>query len=70
MAMRKLLTVEDIIKLGVGCRTTIWKMVKQGRMPSSVKIGTHASARIFWYEDEIEEWFNNLPRTRRKSLND
>ena len=66
--MRKLLRVEDLIKLGIGCRTTIWKMVKAGRMPSSVRIGSHSSARIYWYEDEIEEWFNNLPRTRRKSL--
>jgi len=34
-------------------RTTIWKMMREGRFPQSRKIGKMAAA---WLESEVEEW--------------
>ena len=34
-------------------RTTIWKMMQEGRFPKSHRIGKAAAA---WLESEVEEW--------------
>jgi prophage regulatory protein len=34
-------------------RTTIWKMMREGRFPQSRKIGKMAAA---WLESEVEDW--------------
>jgi prophage regulatory protein len=34
-------------------RTTIWRMMQEGRFPQSVKIGTMAAA---WLESDIMAW--------------
>jgi len=34
-------------------RTTIWKMMREGRFPQSRRIGKMAAA---WLESEVEEW--------------
>jgi prophage regulatory protein len=42
--------LRKLVPLG---RTTIWKMMKEGRFPQSYRIGKAATA---WLESEIEEW--------------
>jgi prophage regulatory protein len=37
-------------KLGIG-RTTVWRMVKEGRLPKPMKLGTKTSV---WLEADIE----------------
>jgi predicted DNA-binding transcriptional regulator AlpA len=37
----------------------VWKMMRAGTFPRSVKFG----ARIAWYESEIEAWLANLERS-------
>jgi prophage regulatory protein len=34
-------------------RTTIWRMMQEGRFPQSRRIGKAATA---WLESEVEEW--------------
>jgi len=34
-------------------RTTIWKMMREGRFPQSRRIGKMATA---WLENEVEDW--------------
>jgi prophage regulatory protein len=34
-------------------RTTIWKMMREGRFPQSRRIGKMAAA---WLESEVEDW--------------
>lgn len=42
--------LRKLIPLG---RTTIWKMMREGRFPQSRRIGKVATA---WLENEVEDW--------------
>ncbi len=42
--------LRKLIPLG---RTTIWRMMREGRFPQSRRIGKMAAA---WLESEVEEW--------------
>jgi prophage regulatory protein len=44
-------------------RTTIWKMMREGRFPQSRRIGKMATA---WLENEIEEWIKNRAGIREQ----
>ncbi|MGH9960645.1 MAG: helix-turn-helix transcriptional regulator [Pyrinomonadaceae bacterium] len=41
-------------------RTTIWRMMREGRFPQSRRIGKVAKA---WLEDEVEEWIKKCAIT-------
>jgi len=41
-------------------RTTIWRMMREGRFPQSRRIGKVATA---WLEEEIEEWIKKCAAT-------
>jgi prophage regulatory protein len=42
--------LRKLVPLG---RTTIWRMMREGRFPRSRRIGKAAAA---WLESEVEEW--------------
>ncbi len=42
--------LRQLIPLG---RTTIWRMMREGRFPQSRRIGKMAAA---WLESEVEDW--------------
>ncbi len=61
--------LRKLIPLG---RTTIWRMMREGRFPQSRRIGKMAAA---WLESEVEDWIKeraeasdhpNLVSMRRK----
>ena len=60
----KLLTIEDVIKLNIGKRTTIWKKVRDGHFPKPIKLGEASSSPVRWYQSDIEEYINNLGNNR------
>jgi prophage regulatory protein len=43
-------------------KSTIYERIKQGKFPTSVKLGAKAVA---WRSDEIEDWIESRPRTVR-----
>jgi len=43
--------------------TTIWNLMRQDRFPRSVIV---TNGRVGWFEHEILEWLQNLPRQRLK----
>lgn len=45
-------------------RTLIFKMVKEGRFPASVKAGTRAVA---WRRTDIEAWADSLPSNTKEA---
>jgi prophage regulatory protein len=53
--------LRKLIPLG---RTTIWKMMREGRFPQSRRIGKVATA---WLENEVEEWIKERAQDGRKS---
>jgi prophage regulatory protein len=59
----KLIRIKDVMDLTGLARSTIYKYMKQGEFPQSVKLGSRAVA---WVESEIEDW-NKDRITRRGS---
>jgi len=43
--------------------SSIWNLMRQGRFPRSVAV---TDGRVAWYEREIDEWIEALPRRRLK----
>ena len=60
----KLLTIEDVIELNLGKRTTLWKKVKTGEFPKPIKLGNSPSSPIRWKEEDILNYINNLGNNR------
>ena len=60
----KLLTIEDVIELNLGKRTTLWKKVKTGEFPKPIKLGNSPSRPIRWKEEDIHNYINNLGDNR------
>jgi prophage regulatory protein len=46
-------------------RTTIWKMMREGRFPQSRRIGKMATA---WLEHEIEDWIREHAGIQKDQL--
>ena len=53
--------LRKLIPLG---RTTIWKMMREGRFPQSRRIGKVA---IAWLESEVEDWIKERAQNRGSS---
>ena len=51
--------LRKLIPLG---RTTIWRMMREGRFPQSRRIGRAAMA---WVENEIVEWMEERAEMRK-----
>jgi prophage regulatory protein len=49
--------LRKLIPLG---RTTIWRMMREGRFPQSRRIGKMATA---WLESEVEDWIQERAQT-------
>jgi prophage regulatory protein len=55
---------KELRKLIPLCRTTIWRMMREGRFPQSRRIGKVATA---WLENEVEEWIRQRAREGNKA---
>ncbi len=53
--------LRKLIPLG---RTTIWKMMREGRFPQSRRIGKVATA---WLEHEVEDWIKERAQNHSNS---
>jgi len=57
-AKRRLIGKAEVIaRLGIVYQT-IWDLMNEGRFPRSVALAD----KVFWYEDEIDEFIASLPR--------
>ena len=41
-------------------RTQVWRDIRAGKFPAAVQLGSNSVA---WFEDEIDEYLESLPRT-------
>jgi len=58
--MNNFLTVNDLTEMGFGCRTTIWKKVKNKEFPQPMKFGNSTNSPNRWSNEDIEDYLNNL----------
>ena len=62
---RAVLSTEDLISLGIGCRTKIYFMVKAGEFPQPIKYGN----RNKWLTTEVTEWLAQQGKKRTQAKN-
>lgn len=57
-ALPRLLTMRETMALTTLGRTSLWKLSKEGRFPSAVRL----NGRVAFFESEIRTWLANRPR--------
>ncbi len=57
--MRRILREHEVARLTGRSRVSRWRDEKAGKFPRRVRIGPNA---VGWFEDEILEWQESLPR--------
>lgn len=55
--VREMISLKQILaKIPVG-RTTIWRMIKDGKFPKALSL---TQGRVAWYADEVGAWQQKL----------
>ena len=62
-ARTRLIRRQEVEKLTDLSRSTIYAWMAEGRFPQSVQVGPHT---VRWRLDEVLDFINNLPRSRRR----
>jgi prophage regulatory protein len=60
---RRMLTLEEVLKIVPVHRSTLFRMERLGQFPASVYISEN---RRVWFEDEVIAWQRTLSSTVRK----
>lgn len=55
MKINKLLTIQEVIKIVGIKKSTLYKLIKEGKFPKQIKIG-HLSR---WRLSDIQDWVDN-----------
>lgn len=64
--MDKLLSKAEVIEITGFSYPQIWRWMREGKFPRSLKVGKGPAGRVAWKESEIQEWIDNLPTQRLK----
>ena len=56
----RIINYNEVIRLTGQSRAGIWRLVKAGRFPAPIDLGT--GRRVGFFEDEIQAWIENRPR--------
>ena len=62
--VRRMLTLEEVLKIVRVHRSTLFRMEKLGQFPQSVYISEN---RRMWFEDEVIAWQKALPKNLRRA---
>ena len=49
----------DLQRLGYGCKTKVWQMLKEGKFPLPIDDG---NGQPRWFPAEVKEYFASRPR--------
>jgi prophage regulatory protein len=55
--LRAMLSMKQVLSIVPVCRTTLWRMITDGKFPKSVPL---SDGRVAWFEDEVIAWQTNL----------
>ena len=59
MKNKRLIRLPDVLdSTGLG-KTRIYQLIKEGKFPTAVKLGTR---HVAWVEEEVQQWIEDLPR--------
>ena len=57
---RRLIFKREVLERTGKSYTTLWTWMRAGSFPRSVVVG----GQVAWFADELDEWFEQLPRRR------
>ena len=60
---RRLVSKAELLERDPRSYTTLWKLMVDGKFPRSVALGEKSRG---WWDDELDEYYANLPRTKLK----
>lgn len=60
MSERIIINYNEVIRLTGQSRAGIWRLVRAGRFPAPVDLGT--GRRVGFFESEVQDWINARPR--------
>ena len=55
----KLLSYADLEVMGIGVRSTVWRMIRMGQFPAPIRIGIN---KVKWPEAQVQEWLKSRKR--------
>jgi prophage regulatory protein len=58
-ATNRIVRIKDVLEITNFSRTKLWRLRVTGFFPKCIKL---SSSIIGWYESDIYEWLNSLPR--------
>ena len=61
----QILKVSEVINKTGLSRTTLWRLERSGKFPSSIKLSYN---RVGWREHEIDEWIESRPTSDLNSI--
>jgi prophage regulatory protein len=62
-APRRMLNLEEVLKVVPVARSTLQRMVRRGLFPAGKQISPN---RRVWYEDEVLQWQDDLPQAGKR----
>ena len=62
---QRIISVAETCRRTAQSRSGLWRLVKAGRFPTPVSLGT--PRRIGYHEAEVEEWIAARPRVEYKA---
>ncbi len=57
---KRLIFKHEVLDRTAKSYPTIWRWMRSGQFPRSVVVG----GQVAWFADELDEWFDQLPRRR------
>ena len=64
--MDRLLSKAEVIEISGFSYPQIWRWMREGKFPRSLKVGKGPAGRVMWKESEIEKWIDSLPTQKLK----
>jgi predicted DNA-binding transcriptional regulator AlpA len=54
-----ILRTSDVTRLTGLSRTTLWRLERQGKFPTRIRLGTNS---VGWRDEEVQHWVETRPR--------
>jgi prophage regulatory protein len=54
-----ILRTADVARITGLSRTTIWRLERQGRFPTRIRLGVNS---VGWRDEEVQHWVESRPR--------
>ena len=58
----RILRIEDVLEMTGLSRSSLYRRVKDGTFPASLRLGGETSRAVGWLQSEVADWIASRPR--------